>query len=247
MIPDINKIFASRGSVREFDSARPVSDELLDELLEAAAHAPNTGNMQLYSVIVTRQEPLKSELAQLHFNQPAAKNCSALLTFCADTARFDAWCRENEAASGLNNFGGAITAVVDTAIFAQQFAQLAELNGLGTCFLGTATYSAAGFIEKLGLPQGVVPVLGLAVGFPAKAAEPSDRLPLDAIRHNETFHSYNGENIRRWYEMKENLPESKNFLKINNKKTLAQIYAEIRYPEPLNKALGDDMLRIMNK
>ncbi|MDE6575494.1 MAG: nitroreductase family protein [Muribaculaceae bacterium] len=247
MIPDINKIFASRATVRDFDASRNVSDELLDELINAAAHAPNTGNMQLYSVVVTRGEELKNELAGLHFNQPAAKNCNVLLTFCADTARFDSWCRASETASGLNNFGGAVTAIVDTAIFAQQFAQLAELNGLGTCFLGTATYSAKGFIEKLGLPEGVFPVLGLAVGYPANKGEASDRLPVEAIRHNETFGPYNEENIRRWYSEKENLPESKKFLEINNKKTLAQIYAEIRYPEPLNKALGDNLLDIMNK
>ena len=57
-------------SVRQFTSAA-VDPLLLDELLQCGLRASNTGNMQLYSVIVTQQEPLRSELCKLHFGQCA--------------------------------------------------------------------------------------------------------------------------------------------------------------------------------
>ena len=61
--------FKTRRSVRKY-SDREVSRELLDSILEAAMKAPTCGNMQLYSVIVTRSEEGKKALAPAHFNQP---------------------------------------------------------------------------------------------------------------------------------------------------------------------------------
>ena len=69
----MDKYFANRHSVRKF-SDRPVSDELLADILNAAMHAPTTGNMQLYTVIVTRNPENKARLARQHFNQPASVN-----------------------------------------------------------------------------------------------------------------------------------------------------------------------------
>ena len=62
--------FNTRRTVRKYTS-KVVDDALLQEMLEAAAHAPNTGNMQLYSVVVTRSEEGKRALAPAHFNQPS--------------------------------------------------------------------------------------------------------------------------------------------------------------------------------
>lgn len=235
--------YSRRGSVRRFDSTRPVEDSTLDALLAASAHAPNTGNMQLYSVVVTREPELKARLAQLHFGQPAATGAPVLLTFCADVRRFAHWCKVRKAQSGLDNLGGKFTAATDAAIFAQQFVTLAELNGLGTCFLGTATYNLEGFCEALGLPEGVIPVLGLAVGYPAAEAVPSDRLPLDVIRHRERFLDYTDEAIEAAYSEKENLPESAGFIAENGKETLAQVYAEVRYPKTLNEGLSEALAK----
>lgn len=99
---DIDRYFANRRTVRRY-TAQEVAPELLTQLLEEATHAPNTGNMQLYSVIVTRSEEGKRALAPLHFNQPAATGCSVLLTFCIDINRFNLWCKEGNADAGFGN------------------------------------------------------------------------------------------------------------------------------------------------
>lgn len=238
--------FANRASVRIFDHSRHISDETIRNIIELASHAPTTGNMQLYSVIVTRGEELKKELAALHNNQPAALGADVLLTICADTRRFAAWCNEREAMSGLDNFGGRLSAWTDAVIFGQQIVTIAELDGIGCCFMGTASYNVDGFCKVLDIPSGVIPIVGIAMGYPAgQKPAPSDKLPVEAIMHSEKFHDYTPEQIDEYYREKEALPESAGFISLNGKKTLAQVYADVRYPAHLNEAVGQDMLRHM--
>lgn len=207
------EFFSQRATLRDFNPDKHISDKELNELLQAASHAPTTGNMQLYSVVSTRSAEGKKRLAPLHFNQPTVESCDVLLTFCADFRRFEAWCRARKAEPGYDNFHSFITALIDTTIFAQQFVTLAELNGIGSCYLGTATYSSAGIAEALELPSRVVPVITLAVGYPAKEfPAASDRLPVEGILHNERYKDYSTEDIDRIFAEKEALPESRHFV-----------------------------------
>lgn len=164
----MNPYFSTRRSIRAYDPDRPVSDELLSDLLGQAIQAPNTGNMQIYSVIVTREPERLAAIAPAHFSQPAIRSAKVALTFCLDLNRFDRWCRLGGAEPGLGNLQGFTWGVIDTAIFAQQFCTLAEMEGLGTCYLGTTTYNAEAIAEQLKLPQGVIPVITVTVGWPAE-------------------------------------------------------------------------------
>lgn len=240
--------FTRRSTVRVFDN-RPVSDETITALVEAAAHAPNTGNMQLYSVVATTSEEGRQRLAPLHFSQPAATGAPVLLTVCADIRRFGQWCSARDAHTGLDNFGGYLSAITDAAIFAQQLVTAAEQNGLGCCYLGTATYNVQGFVDALNLPEGVLPLVGIALGYPAEQEHPvSDRLPVEAVLHHEVYHDATPEDIDRYYAAKEALPESKVFIDENDKQTLAQVFADIRYPRALNESVGETVLaRIVKK
>lgn len=236
--------FDNRASVRRFDPGRHISVETLGKIVKSAAHAPNTGNMQLYSVVATRLPEMKRQVSKLHYDQPAAKGADVLLTVCADTRRFKAWCDARSAETGLDNFGGRIAAVVDASIFAQQLVTIAEMQGIGTCYLGTAMYSVDEFCRVLNLPEGVIPVIGIALGYPdGEHPAASDRLPSDAILHFESYTDPTAADIDRIYAEKEALPESSGFISENGKETLAQVYADIRYPADLNKAVGEAMLR----
>ncbi len=226
--------FKNRRTVRKY-SDKKVSDELLREMIEAASHAPTTGNMQLYSVVVTRDNERKRELAPFHFNQPSVEGADVVLTFCADFNRFCKWCRESNADPGYDNFQSFICAVIDTALFAQQFCTIAEMKGLGTCYLGTTTYNAPQIAEFLKLPEMVVPVTTVTVGYPAGDAPVSDRLSADAIMHREKYSDYSSETIKDIYADKEAREDSKQFVKENGKETLAQVFTDIRYPRGNNE------------
>lgn len=226
--------FKTRRTVRRYSQA-PVSDEMLNAMLEAASQAPTTGNMQLYSVIVTRCEEGKQSLAPLHFNQPQVTGCPVVLTFCADFNRFVKWCEISDAEPGYDNFQSFMTAVIDTTIFAQQFCTIAEMNGFGCCYLGTTTYTAPEIAKVLNLPERVVPLITLSVGYPEGETRISDRLPVEAIMHTETYSDYTPERIKAIYAEKEARDDSRRFVEENGKQSLAQVFTDVRYTRKNNE------------
>ncbi len=247
MYDNIDKdYFASRRTIRRYTD-RPVSDSLLTELVERAAHAPTTGNMQLCSVVVTRRPETIAALAPAHFNQPASTGCKAMLTFCADLNRFEKWCKARDAKPGFENIQSFMAAVFDAVIFAQQFVTVAEQAGLGTCYLGTTTYNAAKVAEILDLPERVVPVLTVATGWPADEGEDSGRLPVEAIMHFERYKDYSVEDIDRLYAAKEARDDSRRFVKENGKKTLAQVFTDVRYPQSTSDAFSVTFIDFLRK
>lgn len=229
-----DNFFINRRTVRQYTS-EPLNDDALAALIEQASHAPTTGNMQLYSVIVTRSEEQRKALAPLHFGQPMIMNAAAVLTFCADFNRFTRWCTASGATPGYDNFQSFVTAMLDTALFAQQFVTAAEMNGLGCCYLGTTTYNAPQIAEVLGLPALVVPVTTVTVGHPARCGTDSGRLPVEAVMHCERYHDYDDASVRRLYAEKEAREDSRQFVRENGKESLAQVFTDVRYTRPDNE------------
>lgn len=224
--------FGSRGTVRTYTD-RQISEEELSEMIALASHAPNTGNMQWYCVIVTRGSEKKKALAPAHFNQPQVENASAVLTFCVDLNRFEKWCRLNNAEPGYENFQSFVAAMIDASLFAQQFCTVAEMRGFGTCYLGTTTYNAHQIAEILNLPERVVPVTTVTVGYPSVPLNPSWRLPVEAIMHNENYIESTDGQINSWYNPLEQ--DSQHYVEENGKETLAQVFTDIRYPKDSNE------------
>ena len=74
------KSINNRKSIRKY-SNREVSNELLNRLLSEAERTPTMGNLQLYSVVVTRKKEMKEALAPAHFNQPMITDAPVVLTF----------------------------------------------------------------------------------------------------------------------------------------------------------------------
>lgn len=239
----MDKYFLQRRTVRNF-SDKEVSDSLLKEILEAAAHAPNTGNMQLYSVVITRNREKLAGLAPAHFSQPAFTNAPVVLTFCADLNRFSRWCELSDAEPGYENLQSLVSAALDTSILAQQFVTIAEREyGLGTCYLGTTTYNPDKIAEALGLPRLVVPVTTVSVGYPEGEAPENDRIPVAGFVHGEVYKDYEDDEIRAIYAGKEAREDSRRFIEENGKTTLAQVFTDVRYPrsnnEYFSKVLAD--------
>lgn len=217
-----------RKTIRKYTD-RPVDDGLLNQLLERACRASNTGNMQTYSVVVTRDMEQKKRLSPAHFNQPMVLQAPVVLTFCADYNRFSHWCRLRHAEPCYDNLQSLVGAGIDAMLVAQEFATAAEEAGLGLCFLGTTTYNAQEICEVLRLPRLVVPVTTITLGWPAENPELQDRLPLDGIVHHEQYADYTDADIDRIYAEKEALESSKRFIEENGKQTLAQVFTEVRY------------------
>jgi nitroreductase len=233
-------------TIRKYKSD-PIPDELMETILEAGTRASTTGNMQVYSVIVTRDESLRQKLAPCHFNQAMVTEAPVLLTFCADFNRFNKWCRLRGADPGYDNFLSFFTAAIDALLVAQNVCVAAEDAGLGICYLGTTTYMAEAIIDILDLPEGVVPVTTVTLGYPDESPEITDRLPLQAVIHQEKYHDYTASDIQKLYEKKELITIYQKFVKENKQPSLAHVYTNVRYKKEDNKLYSKTLIEVLRK
>jgi len=237
----------NRRSIRQY-TGEDVSEALLNELFEIAARTSNTGNMQLYSVVVNRNRESKERQLPFHFNQKMVMEAPVLLTFCADANRFVRWAEQRNAAPGFDNLQTFMAATIDAMLFAQAFCDAAEAKGLGICYLGTTAYNADKIIEALELPYLVVPIVSVTVGYPASPlpSQP-DRLPLEAIVHQETYHDFTPESIDRIYKNREALEVNRQYVLENNKETLAQVFTDVRYTKSNNEYFSEVFFNVLKK
>lgn len=240
------KSIQNRTSIRKY-SSREVSDELLNRLLEEAERTPTMGNLQLYSVVITRSEEGKKALAPAHFYQPMVTGAPVVLTICADYRRTTLWAENRKAHPGYDNILSFMNAATDALLFTQTFCNLAEEEGLGTCFLGTTVYMPKMIIYTLKLPKLVMPVATITLGWPDEQPAQSERLPLRSIIHQETFEDYTPEKIDDFYAEKENLEVNKEFVRINNVETLAQVFTDIRYTKKDCEAMSTGFLEALKQ
>lgn len=235
-----------RRTIRKYQE-KDIPADLLEDLLETSFRASTVGNMQAYSVIVTRDAERKERLAPAHFNQPMVRQAPVVLTFCIDLHRFSQWCLQRRTEPGYDNLEWFVTGAIDALLVAQTFCVAAEKAGLGICYLGTTTYNPDLIVEALELPELVFPITTVTVGWPAENPEQVDRLPAAAIIHEETYHDYTPERIDLLYAYKESLPENRLFVLENGKETLAQVFTEVRYTREASEAMSQKLWEVMKK
>jgi len=238
------KNLSTRRTIRRY-SQEPVDDGLLGRLISEASRTQTMGNLQLYSVIVTRSQQVKEQLAPAHFNQPMVTQAPVVLTVCADFNRTSQWARFRQTEPGYDNFLSFINAATDALLYTQTLCNLMDEEGLGYCYLGTTVYQPMRIIETLGLPQLVMPVATLTVGWPDEQPPLSDRLPLKAIIHEESYYDYTPQMIDQCYAYKEGLPENQHFVEVNSKQTLAQVFTDIRYTRKDNEAMSQGLIEAL--
>lgn len=235
-----------RRTIRKYQQ-KDIPADLLNDLLETACRASTVGNMQTYSVIITRDAARKAKLAPAHFNQPMVQKAPVVLTFCIDLRRFSKWCKQRNAEPGYNNLEWFVTGSVDALLMAQTFCVAAEKKGLGICYLGTTTYNPQMIINALELPELVFPITTITVGWPDELPAQVDRLPLEAIVHEEVYQDYTPEDIDRLYAYKESLPENQQYVLENKKETLAQVFTDVRYTKKDSEAMSEHLWETIKK
>lgn len=233
-------------SIRKFKN-RKIENTVIENIIFSGTKASTTGNMQLYSVVVSNEQKQRDKLLPLHFNQSVAKEAPVLLTFIADFNRFSKWCALSEAVPGYSNLLSFYTASIDTLLFAQNVCLAAENCGLGICYLGTTTYNAREIISVLNLPKLTFPVTTVAIGYPDENPELTDRIPLSGIIHLERYSNYSDDEIRKLYAAKESLESSKKFVQENNLKYLAQVFTDVRYKKADNEFFSAKMMETIKE
>jgi FMN reductase [NAD(P)H] len=110
------------------------------------------------------------------------------LVFCIDLRRLERWARLNAAPfTSRRSFRVFWIAFQDTVICAQNACTACDALGLGSVYVGTIVESIPETRELLALPEGVLPVVLVSLGHPRNRPEPTSRLPIEAVVHEETY------------------------------------------------------------
>jgi nitroreductase len=239
-------------SIRKYKSD-PIPDDLLIKILEAGIRASSSGNMQTYSIIVTRDSVLREQLYKAHFEQNMLLEAPILLTFCADFHRMRQWLRISHAPDNFDNFMSFMIAAIDAILVSQNVALAAESEGLGICYLGSTFSNCVQVGRILELPDNVVPVVGFTIGYPNEDPVLRDRLPLDGLVHYDTYHDYSDERIAEIYREREvkgwerymSYPRLRKMIIDSGVENLAQVYTEVKYSRQSHQEFSRNVLNYL--
>ncbi|SET93447.1 FMN reductase (NADPH) [Salinibacillus kushneri] len=169
-------------SIRQFKD-QPLSKEQIHTIVQSAQQASTSSYYQAYSIIGVTDEDIKQALSNVS-GQFYVKDNAHLMVFCADfhRAQLNSTEEQKKTMNGnLQNTEHFIVATVDAALAAQNAAIAAESMGLGICYLGSLRNDINQVSELLQLPDYVIPLFGMAIGYPDHQPERKPRLPMNAI------------------------------------------------------------------
>ena len=241
-------------SIRKYKDLE-VSDEVINEILSAGITASSSGNMQSFSIIVTRDRELRERMLEAHFNQTMVTEAPVLITFCADFHRMRLWLEQSNAPMNFDNFMSFMIATIDATLVSQNVALAAESLGLGICYMGTTLASCDKIGDILGCPDHVVPVVGFSLGYPDESPSERKRLPLDSLIHRETYQDFDTEKIKESYKDREVLgwerymavPELKKMIEESDVENLAQVYTKLKYTRESHIEYSESVMNYLKR
>jgi FMN reductase [NAD(P)H] len=168
-------------------AARPVADELIDLLLAAALSASAKSDFQQASIIKLK-DPARRKAIAAHFpSMPWIGTSPAFLVFCGDARRLERIGTMRIHPRRNGDLEAFLNATVDAALVMQTFILAAEAVGLGCCPISVIRNEMTTVARELSLPDGVFPVAGLCVGYPAGTGYISMRLPPAVTVHTDVY------------------------------------------------------------
>jgi nitroreductase len=164
-----------------------VHEELIDLLLVVALSASSKSDFQQLSIIKLKDTTKRQKIAEHFPLMPWIRTSPAFLVFCGDTRRLEriGTIRNHPRRNG--DLEAFLNASVDAALAMQTFILAAESVDLGCCPISVIRNRMATVARELALPDGVFPVAGLCVGYPAGKGHISMRLPPSVTIHTDTY------------------------------------------------------------
>lgn len=168
---ELFKAIIGRQSVRAFKST-PISDKLLNKILEAARWAPSAGNCQARDFIIVQDIEVKKKLCKAALGQSFIEEAPLSIVVCANEIR---------SAKRYGRRGKEFYCLLDAAAAVQNILLVVHDLGLGACWVGA-------FIDKmvadiLNLPKWLKPVAIIPLGYPDEKPWKTPRLPLKELAY----------------------------------------------------------------
>ncbi len=183
---EIHQLLRSHRSIRQFTD-KPVSDELVADIVKTGLTAATSSNLQATTVIRVRDEKTRGVISEVGGGQTQIVDAPVFIVWCADLHRTRLAC---EMAGGSMTSGMTeqfIIATVDVSLAAQNAVIAAEAEGLGICYIGAIRNDPQVVTDLLELPDDVYPVFGMCLGYPDQDPEVKPRLPLDVVFKEERY------------------------------------------------------------
>jgi nitroreductase/FMN reductase [NAD(P)H] len=177
---------ASRRVVRRY-RAEPVDDAVIRLLCACALSAPSKSDLQQRDILIVADPAKRAVIADLIPDQPFIRTAPAFLVFLANGRRIPKIAELRGKPFPNNHLDLFFNAAVDAALVLSTFVTAAEAAGLGCCPISVIRDHAGRVSQLLELPERVIPVAGLCVGWPADAGILTPRLGLDATVHTDRF------------------------------------------------------------
>ncbi len=183
---DVIDLLRSHRSIRQFrDEA--IDDDLVEKIVSAGLASATSSNLQGTTVIRVRNAETRSAIAELAGGQTYVETAAAFFVWCADLHRSSVACEMGGGEFHPGMTEHFIIAATDCAIAAQSAVVAAESVGLGICYIGGIRNDPAKMTDLLDLPEQVVPLFGLCLGWPDQDPALKPRLPISVTLKEETY------------------------------------------------------------
>ena len=165
----LNSIFTRR-SIRKYTD-RSVGEEQIETILRAAMAAPSAGNQQPWHFVVIDDRNTMIKITEFHPYSNMLNHAPVAIAICAELT--------------LERFEGYW--VQDCAAATQNILVAAHGLGLGAVWLGIHPQEERmdGLRKLLHLPDHVMPLAVVAIGYPAEKKEKADRYQANRIHMNK--------------------------------------------------------------
>jgi nitroreductase len=167
--------------------ARDIAPDLLRLLCACALSAPSKSDLQQADILVVRDKAKIHAITDLLPEMPWINETPVFLIFLANGRRLPQISRIRGRQFPNDHLDLFFNATVDAAIVMTTLLRAAEAVGLGCCPISVIRDHAATISEMFALPQKVIPVAGMCVGWPAEKGGITPRLSLNTTVHEERF------------------------------------------------------------
>ncbi|WNF23906.1 oxygen-insensitive NADPH nitroreductase [Mesobacillus jeotgali] len=169
-------------SVRNFKN-QALDREQIEVIVKSAQAASTSSFIQAYSIIGVTDQNKKDKLAEIAGNQAYVAANGHFFVFCADLHRHKviAELEGTDLDDSIESTEKFMVALIDAALAAQNAAVAAESMGLGICYIGGIRNDLEAVKEVLKTPDHVIPLFGMAVGYPDQETDLKPRLPLEHV------------------------------------------------------------------
>lgn len=182
MAHSVIELMQKHRSIRAFTN-QPIAADDLSDIMTAAQHASSSKLLQAVAVIRVTDQQKRQQLAHLSGDQPYVDKAAEFLVFCADFHRH----QQIVADAKLGFVEQLLVGAIDAALMGQNALLAAESLGLGGVFIGGIRNQPEQVSELLGLPDLVVPLFGLCLGYPAQDPQVKPRMPQSMMMSENTY------------------------------------------------------------